>query len=144
MVGKISLLCSPGWVIYVCSSSNFLLIDYGCTWAPTCRSNHDLGQTADSRRGLGRTRIGESNSVMRSADVKEQFIACFTWEVCMCRSLKIGLFTSSLLWVRRIATSLSVCLSVCISQTRYIVRASSVSLFRKLIDTVDLSGYCRY
>ena len=26
----------------------------------------------------------------------------------------------------------------------HIVRASSVSLFRKLIDTVDLSGYCRY
>jgi len=30
----------------------------------------------------------------------------------VCRSLKIGLFTSSLLWVRRIATRLSVCLSV--------------------------------
>ena len=26
----------------------------------------------------------------------------------------------------------------------HVVRASSVSLFRKLIDTVDLSGYCRY
>jgi len=31
---------------------------------------------------------------------------------------------------------------ICVSS--FVARASSVSLFRKLIDTVDLSGYCRY